>query len=172
MVLSFSTALMLTALFTWKNSAARRVIYGPSARNLSLTLCLRTICGVNRNRLIFRQNTAWQLLTPAVTAGLVESYLDVTADTLAVELDTAPNDGRLLIELRNDDCKYRAPGQDGLALLRNGSQLECNLGYVTAQGKETNIGPVFWLDSWEHASAGGKSSLTLQGVDGWQLLKS
>ena len=105
-------------------------------------------------------------------ASLVESYLDVTADTLAVELDTAPNDGRLLIELRNDDCKYRAPGQDGLALLRNGSQLECNLGYVTAQGKETNIGPVFWLDSWEHASAGGKSSLTLQGVDGWQLLKS
>ena len=69
MVLSFSTALMLTALFTWKNSAARRVIYGPSARNLSLTLCSRTICGVNRNRLIFRQNTAWQLLTPAVTAG-------------------------------------------------------------------------------------------------------
>jgi len=105
-------------------------------------------------------------------ASIVESCLDISADVLAVDLETALADGRLTIELRNDDCKYRSPGQGDLSLIRTGSQLECSLGYVTAQGKEANLGPVFWLDGWEHTSSGGQSNLTLQGVDGWHLLKS
>jgi hypothetical protein len=105
-------------------------------------------------------------------AGLAEAALDITGDVISVDLKIAPADGRLLVELRNDDCRYQSPGQGNLSLLEAGCQLECNLGYITALGNETTPGPVFWQDSWEHVSSGGKSSLILQGIDGWSLLKN
>jgi hypothetical protein len=59
-----------------------------------------------------------------------------------------------------------------MAILKPGSQLEFSPGYVTPQGNETSPGTIFWLDGWEHIRSGGKSSLTLFGIDGWCLLES
>jgi hypothetical protein len=103
---------------------------------------------------------------------LAETSLDITADVLEVKYETLPEEGRLLVTLRNDDGKYQSPGAGSLSILNTGSQLEFNPGYVTAMGNETSSGPVFWLDSWEHGSSGGKSSLMLYGIDGWYLLKN
>jgi len=67
---------------------------------------------------------------------------------------------------------YQSPGENSLAMLKIGSQLEFSPGYVTAQGNELSSGPIFWLEGREHVSSGGKSTLTLYGVDGWRLLES
>ena len=75
-------------------------------------------------------------------------------------------------ELRNDDGKYQSPGEGNLTLLKIGSQMEFSPGYITTSGNETSSGHVFWLDGWEHISSGGKSSLTLYGIDGWHLLEN
>ena len=103
---------------------------------------------------------------------LAEASLDITADILEVKYETLPKEGRLLVTLRNDEGNYQSPGAGSLSILNTGSQLEFNPGYVTAMGNETSSGPVFWLDGWEHNSSGGKSSLTLYGIDGWNLLKN
>ena len=110
-------------------------------------------------------NSVWR-------SSLVEESLDVTPDVLSVKYETLPKDGRLLIELRNDDGRYRSPGEGNLAELKSGSQLEFSPGYITSQGKEISPGSAFWLDGWTYASSGGKSTLTLQGIDGWHLLES
>jgi hypothetical protein len=71
-----------------------------------------------------------------------------------------------------DDGRYQSPGEDSLAALKIGSQLEFSPGCVTVQGNEISSSPVFWLDGWEHISSAGKSSLTLYGIDGWRLLEN
>ena len=103
---------------------------------------------------------------------LAETNLDISDDILEVKYETLPKEGRLLVTLRNNDGKCQSPGAGNPAVLNIGSQMEFNPGYVTALGTETSPGPVFWLDGWEHNSSGGKSSLTLYGIDGWQLLKN
>jgi len=103
---------------------------------------------------------------------LAETNLDISDDIIEVKYETLPNEGRLLVTLRNNDGKCQSPGAGNPAVLNIGSQMEFNPGYVTALGTETSPGPVFWLDGWEHNSSGGKSSLTLYGIDGWQLLKN
>ena len=77
-----------------------------------------------------------------------------------------------MIDLRNDDGRYQSPGEGNLAVLKLGSQLEFSPRLYYAQGKETSQGIVFWLDGWEHVNSGGKSTLTLYGIDGWHLLES
>ena len=101
---------------------------------------------------------------------LVEANLDVVPDILSVKCETLPKEGRLLIDLRNDDGRYQSPGVGNLAVLKIGNQLEFSPGYVTAQGKEDSPGSVFWLDGWEHINSSDKSYLTLYGIDGWHLL--
>ena len=105
-------------------------------------------------------------------SSLAEASLDITADVLSVKYESLPKDGRLMIELRNDDGRYQSPGEGNLAILKPGSQLEFSPGYVTPQGNETSPGTVFWLDGWEHVSSGGKSTFVLYGIDGWRLLES
>jgi hypothetical protein len=104
--------------------------------------------------------------------GLTESCLDITADVLSVKFETLPASGRILIELRNDDNKYPSPGEGNPAILKIGSQIEFNPGYVTASGNEISCGQIFWLEGWEQISSGGKSSLALHGIDGWRLLET
>jgi hypothetical protein len=103
---------------------------------------------------------------------LAEASLDITADVLLAKYETLPEEGRLTVEVRNDDGRYQSPGAGNLALLQIGGQMEFNLGYVTTQGYEISSGSVFWLDGWEHNSSGGKSSLILHGIDGWNLLEN
>jgi hypothetical protein len=103
---------------------------------------------------------------------LAEASLDITSDILSVKYEILPKEGRLLVDLRNDDSKYQSPGEGNLEVLKIGSQLEFSPGYVTASGHEISPGPVFRIDGWEHISAGGKSCLTLHGIDGWNLLEN
>jgi hypothetical protein len=116
-------------------------------------------------------NYGWLSTTNGVwRANPTAASLDITADILEVKYETTPREGRLQVTLKNDDGKYQSPGTGNLTLLNIGSQIEFSPGCVTALGNETSAGPVFWLDSWEHSSAGGSSSLTLYGIDGWHLL--
>ena len=117
-------------------------------------------------------NYCWLSTANGVWRGsLVEISLDVTSDVLSVKQESSPKDGRLVIELRNDDGRYQSPGAGNMAILKPGCQLEFSPGYVTPQGNEISPGTVFWLDGWEHIISAGKSSLTLYGIDGWRLLE-
>jgi hypothetical protein len=103
---------------------------------------------------------------------LAEASLDITSDILSVKYETSSKEGRLIVDLRNDDGRYQSPGEGSLVGLKIGSQLELSPGYITPQGNETSSGPIFWLEGWEHIISGGKSSLTLFGINGWRLLES
>jgi hypothetical protein len=69
---------------------------------------------------------------------LAETNLDISDDILEVKYETLPNEGRLLVTLRNNDGKYQSPGAGNPAVLNIGSQMEFNPGYVTALGTETS----------------------------------
>ena len=110
-------------------------------------------------------NSVWR-------SSLLEASLSLTSDVFSVKHESLPKDGRLVIELRNDDGRYQSPGGGNLAIMKPGSQLEFSSGYVTPQGNEISPGAVFWLDGWEHVSSGGKSTFGLYGIDGWRLLEN
>jgi hypothetical protein len=102
---------------------------------------------------------------------LAVQSLDLTADVTGARQEAGETGGSLTIELRNDDGRYATPGQDEIAVLDTGCQLEFSPGYVTPAGNETSDGLSFSLESYEHTSAGGKASLVLHGRDGWSALE-
>jgi len=104
-------------------------------------------------------------------AGLNPQSLDLSADVISLREELSPAGGSLNVELRNDDGRYAAPGEGDLSILDIGCQLDFSPGYVTAQGNEASSGLAFILDSYEHTSAGGQSSLVLHAADGWGLIK-
>ena len=103
-------------------------------------------------------------------APLAVQSLDLTPDVISVRQETGESAGSLIVELRNDDGRYAAPGQGDLDVLDIGCQVEFSPGYVTAAGSETSPGLSFCLESFEHTSAGGKASLILRAADGWAAL--
>jgi len=105
-------------------------------------------------------------------AKLTAESLDLTADVLSLRQELTETRGSLIVELRNDDGRYGAPGEGDLSVLDIGCQLEFSPGYVTSQGNEVSSGPAFTLDAYEHTSAGGKASLVLHASDGWSLIES
>jgi hypothetical protein len=104
-------------------------------------------------------------------AGLSPQSLDLSADVLSLREELNSSGGSLAVELRNDDGRYAAPGEDDLSVLDIGGQLDFGPGYVTAQGNEVSPGLSFIIDSYEHTSAGGQSSLMLNAADGWSLVE-
>jgi hypothetical protein len=96
-------------------------------------------------------------------ADLTEDSIDLTADVLSLRQEVGTNQGRLTIELRNDDGRYASLPQP----LDIGCQLEINPGYVTSQGNEVSSGQTFTLEACEYTSSGGKASLWLNALDGW-----
>jgi hypothetical protein len=104
-------------------------------------------------------------------AGLAVQSLDLSADILSLREELGPTGGGLTVELRNASGGYAVPGEGELTVLDIGGQLDFSPGYVTAQGNEVSSGLAFILDSYEHASAGGQSSLVLNAADGWSLIK-
>ncbi|GAI71371.1 unnamed protein product, partial [marine sediment metagenome] len=105
-------------------------------------------------------------------AKLAQESLDLTADVLSLRQEFSESQGRLVVELRNDDGRYASLGSGGLEVLDIGCQLEVSPGYVTSQGSEVSSGLTFWLDAYEHTSSGGKSSLILYASDGWSLIEN
>ena len=104
-------------------------------------------------------------------AKLTGESLDLTGDILAVRGELKNNNGRLVVELRNDDGRYASPGSGDLSLLNFGCQLDFSPGYRTSVGNELSTGQSFILESWEHTSAGGQAALVLHAADGWSLVK-
>jgi len=96
-------------------------------------------------------------------AKLTEENIDLTADVLSVRQETGQSQGRLTIELRNDDGGYASLPSP----LDIGCQLEVSPGYVTSQGNEVSSGQTFTLETYEHTSSGGKASLFLYTLDRW-----
>jgi hypothetical protein len=115
---------------------------------------------------------AW-LTSPAGVwlATLTVPGLDLTVDVTAARQKAGEAGGGLTVELANDDGKYAAPGEDDLAVLDIGCQIDFSPGYVTSAGNESSDGLSFFLESYEHTSAGGKASLVLRAVDGWEALE-
>jgi hypothetical protein len=103
-------------------------------------------------------------------AELNPQSLDLSADIISLREELNPTGGGLNVELRNDDGRYAAPGEGELFLLDIGGQLDFSPGYVTTQGNEVSPGLSFIVDSYEHTSAGGQSSLVLSAADGWSLI--
>ncbi len=105
-------------------------------------------------------------------ANLKEENLDLTADVLSVRQELRESQGRLMVELRNDDGRYASPGSGDLSVLDTGCQLEVSPGYVTLLGSEFSAGLAFWLESAEHISAGGRASCILHAADGWSSIEN
>jgi len=105
-------------------------------------------------------------------AKLAEESTDLTADVLSLRQELTESQGRLIVELRNDDGQYASPGEGELSVLDTGCQLEVSPGYATSEGNEVSSGQAFWVNGYEHTSAGGKSSLILYAADGWGLIEN
>ena len=105
-------------------------------------------------------------------ARLTEESVDLTADVLSVRQELREGQGRLTVELRNDDGRYASPGSGNLSVLDIGCQLEVSPGCVTIQGREFSSGLTFCLESYEHIGAGGKAFLVLHASDGWNLIEN
>ncbi len=99
-------------------------------------------------------------------APLASQNLDLTGDVLSLKQETRAKDGKLTVELRNDDGRFSSlPAPLGI-----GCQLELGPGYVTIQGNEISSGQTFSLETYEHTSSGGKASLILYAADGRSLV--
>ncbi len=96
-------------------------------------------------------------------AKLTEESIDLTADVLSLRQETEQSQGRLTVELRNDDGRYASLPSP----LSIGCQLEVSPGYVTSQGNEVSSGQTFTLEDCERTSSRGKASLFLYALDGW-----
>jgi len=95
-------------------------------------------------------------------AKLAEESVDLTSDVISLRQETGENQGRLTVELRNDDGRYSSL----LSPFEIGCQLDFSPGYVTSQGNEVSSGQTFTLEAYEHTSSGGKASLFLYALDG------
>jgi len=105
-------------------------------------------------------------------AKLVGESLDLTADVVSIRQEATPGGGGLTAELRNDNGQYASPGTGTLSVLDLGCQLELGLGFVTSEGNEFSSGLAYWLEAYEHTTAGGRPSLLLHAPDAWSLIKS
>ncbi len=105
-------------------------------------------------------------------AKLTEESVDLTADVQSLREELSPGEGRLTVELRNDDGQYASPGQGDPSALDIGCQLEFSPGYSTTTGNEASSGPIYTIDAWEHTSSGGKASLVLHATDAWSLIEN
>ncbi len=114
---------------------------------------------------------AWMTGPAAVCrAGLTARSLDLTADVVGVRQELGETSGKLSVELRNDDGRYTTPGEGSLSVLDIGCQIEFSPGYVTVNGNESSPGQTFELEACEHISSGGKASLVLHAVSGWDMV--
>jgi len=105
-------------------------------------------------------------------AKLSQESIDITDDVLSLRQEVDSGEGRLNVELRNDNGQYSSPGEGGLAVLDIGCQLEFCPGCVTSQGNEMSPPVAYWLYRYEHTSSGGRASLILHSFDGWRLIKN
>lgn len=116
---------------------------------------------------------AW-LSTPAGVwqVSLSAPVVDLSADVLELTADAGPEDGRVRIVLRNDDGRYSDLMSGAYAVIRRGSEVSVNPGYVTASGVLTSTGPKYWIDGWEYETGDGGATFVLHARDAWAILES
>jgi len=102
--------------------------------------------------------------------GLTEQSIDLTADILSLKQELAESQGRLNVEIKNDDGQYASPGVGDLSVLDIGSELRFSPGYVTTQGNEASSGQTYLLEAYTHTSSAGKASLVIRALDAWSRL--
>ncbi len=105
-------------------------------------------------------------------ARLTVESVNLTTDVLSLRQESGQSLGQLTVELRNDDGRYASPGEGSLAVLDVGCQLDFSPGYRTTAGDEVSPGLAFRLEACEHTSSGGKASLVLHAVDGWDWIEA
>lgn len=106
----------------------------------------------------------WRAPYPATSLALTDDVVRLTAEI-------TPDRGGADVVLRNDDGRYNTPGMGTLRPLYPGAELTISPGYVTSGGAEWGAGHRFWVESIEHAAAGGRASLVVHAVDLWGLLR-
>jgi hypothetical protein len=105
-------------------------------------------------------------------ASLTVSSLDLTNDVVSLRQEMGKESGKVAVHLRNDNGKYASPGEEELAVLDIGAQLEVSPGYVTPAGKEVSTGFAFQLGAFEYTGSEGKAGLVLYAGDGWDWLEN
>ncbi len=103
-------------------------------------------------------------------ADSIAAATDLTADVIAADLEQALDGGRLRLTLNNEDGRYAAGSAP--AALGAGGELVVDAGYETSAGQESSSGPVFWISSLRRTRRGGRSTVELEAVDGWGLLRA
>ena len=96
--------------------------------------------------------------------------VDLTDDVLEAEIDQRLDGGRLRLVLRNDDGRYNR--DTAPVALAPGGELVIGPGYETAAGAEVSEGLIFWIRSTTRRRRGGTSTVELEAVDGWGLLRA
>ncbi len=92
-------------------------------------------------------------------SNLTPETLDLTADVISLRQELAPENGKVTVELGNEDGQHDS--------LITGCQLEFSPGYVTLGGSEVSPGLTFSLEAFENAGTG---SLILHARDSWQAV--
>ena len=95
---------------------------------------------------------------------------ELTDDVLEADLEQGLERGRLRLVLRNDDGRYNtgvAP-----AAFAPGGELLVAPGYETAAGAEASAGPRFWITALRRRRQSGSSTVEIEAVDGWGLLRA
>jgi len=107
----------------------------------------------------------------SVAAGSVE----LTTGVLGIKASAREATGEISVILRNDDGRFNSIGEDDDTYehLKLGSELRFSPGYYTtdAGSPEHSSGPAYWIQSFDYLSKGGRSTLTVNAVDGWGLLE-
>ncbi len=100
------------------------------------------------------------------------SSLAVTDDVLELKSETRRTSGGVKITLRNHDGRYNNLSAGNKSVIRRGAQVEVKPGLLTGSGEEVSSpGLKYWIDRWEHTSAGGEASLIIHASDAWALIE-
>ncbi|MGE0058919.1 MAG: hypothetical protein AB7P33_11225, partial [Dehalococcoidia bacterium] len=91
--------------------------------------------------------------------------LDVSDDVVTAAVETNEDDGRVRLELRNDDGRYTAHPS-----VSRGMRLALAPGYVTQDGPETAAAWWYWVESVEFIT-GARPRAVLHARNGWWLLE-
>ena len=91
----------------------------------------------------------------------------VSGHVVERSLETQRRRGGRKIVLRNDDGRYNDLAYGDYSVIRHGAQFKLELGFITSQGEEVCVpGLKYWLDGWEHTSAGGEATLRRRAANG------
>lgn len=118
--------------------------------------------------LSFDDGLAWLVAADGVWLATIGGIadLEVTDDIVAAAVNTDHLNGKVRLELRNDDGRYNAA-----AAVARGMRLNLVAGYVTTSGPELPAASRwYWVEEIEYLT-GSRPRVVLHARDGWHLLE-